>query len=342
MNPTIKKAIPDIISEIQSEFAARHSAQYKPTKYPRERFIASDMHECDRYLTLSILKWDEKPLPNEYVMGLFQAGNDSEKKVQAHLLTLGFELIEGQQPFEIKHRSGDLICRGKIDGKIKWDGVKIPIELKLLDEYNFSAIEDVEYFQKNLRFKRMLWQIQLYLFGNNAEGGLMIFTDGKNHYKLIPVYLDYALCEWLLGKMERCWDLVKKKQMGERMEYSNSVCSKCSFLASCLPEIKSEGSEMIDDPEIQQILDERMKCEPMAKLFEKLDKVVKNRFKLAEKPILVGSEWMIQPSSYFTTAYDIPEDVKKQYAVKKPAKKLKIICLNREKIEAAKGGSDEE
>ncbi|MEN3014407.1 MAG: hypothetical protein ABDH23_07355, partial [Endomicrobiia bacterium] len=250
----------------------------KKQKYPRQCFIASDITDCDRYLVYSVLNWQDRAEVDNYMMATFEAGKEHERMVVSDLLQLGFEIIEGQTPFEIKNREGEVICRGKIDGKIKYNGQKYPFEVKTMNVNMFNLINDIEDFSKKPLFRKYLRQIQLYLYGHNCEEGLFIITDLQKHYKLIPVYLDYGECELILQRLEKSWEYVKKKQL-PAMISDTRICQKCAFNHLCLPDIKSEGSEFIVDDELLTMLERREELKKYVEEYEEIDEIVKERLK---------------------------------------------------------------
>jgi hypothetical protein len=78
----------------------------------------------------------------------------------------------------------------------------------------------------------------------------------------------------------------------------------------------------MQDPELEAKLDRRGELELAAKEFEALDKEIKEGFK--GRPGAVVGDWLIESKSYEMTAYEIPKEIKAQYAIKRPAYRTSI------------------
>ena len=298
-------------------------------RYPREYPIASDIPDCDRYIVHSILDWQQKKMFDEYVQAMLIRGNTEEKQVTKDMLDLGLEIIENQTPFEARNAKG-ILCRGKIDGKLKFEGQKYPYEIKSMNVNSFNSIRNIDDLQKRPHFRKYLRQIQLYLFGHNAEEGLFIFTDLQGHYKLIPVYLDYGECELLLQRLEKVQVCLAKKEYPDRINYDERICGKCAFAHVCLPDTKSEGASVIEDPDLECALERREELKPLAKEYGDIDDDIKERFR--ERPdTIIGVNWRIlaKASAYKKlNTKAIPEDIKKQYMEDAVKVAVSIININ--------------
>lgn len=321
--------INNLIDEIIQRY--NRNLESKKSKYPRQCFIASDITDCDRYLVHSVLNWQERAEVDNYLVATFEAGKNAERGVISDLLELGFEVIEGQTPFEIKNRSGEVICRGKIDGKIKYEDKKYPFEIKTMNVNMFNLINDIEDFQKKPLFRKYLRQMQLYLYGHNCEEGLFIITDLQKHYKLIPVYLDYGECELILQRLERSWEFVKKKELPPMIE-DVRICQKCAFNHICLPDIKSEGSEFINDEELLAMLDRREELRKYVEEYEEIDEIVKERLKNLSKYAFVGDKYLVEVKRSVYKQLNtklIPDDIKQQFSEEK--ERIQVIIKNLDK-----------
>jgi CRISPR/Cas system-associated exonuclease Cas4 (RecB family) len=299
-------------------------------RYPRNYQIASDISDCDRQVVYGVLNWQERKLFNEYVQAMLQRGNTEEVNVMKDLLDMGLKVIETQTPFEIKNRAGAVICRGKIDGKILYEGKKYPFELKTMNINSFNGIRSLDDFQKKPHLRKYLRQVQLYLFGHEHEEGLFILTDLQGHYKLIPVYLDYGECELLLQRIEKNAEHIAAKTLPEKMNYNPAVCEKCPFAQICLPDTKTEGAQLIEDAELEDQLQRRAELAPLVSEYGDIDDEVKERFRTATD-VFVGTSWRIFTIKRPGKRLDlkaIPEDIKKQYEVPTETVIVKILDLN--------------
>lgn len=312
--------------------------------YPRNNFIASDIGECDRQMVYGVLNWKDRAPFNEYVQAMLEVGKEHEAKVHRDLLEDGFQVVEGQMPFEIKHkRTGRMICRGKIDGKVLFENVRIPFEIKTMNINTFNSIRYVDDFNKKPHLRKYLRQMQMYLYGHNFEFGFFILTDLQGHYKYIPVYLDYGEVELILTRMESSQDAidaikaepdpVKAEALyPRRIEYSEKLCGKCAFKHICLQGMRNEGANFVDLPELEAKLERQRELKPLVDEYEDIVDTVKEDFR--EVPdTFVGTKWRIMSKKSVTKRLDqkaIPEDIKAQYMKDSEMVKVSIVYLEKE------------
>ena len=328
---TFDKGPVDILNEFINTAIERRKARLnaKISRYPRSYFIASDVHDCDRYMVHSILDWDKRPLHDSGLQAIFDAGNKEEANVKARMAEDGWDIIHQQTPFEVKSRKGDLICRGKIDGKIVFNKTAIPWEIKSMDGNIFRGIKGLDDFRHKVHLRKYLRQMQLYLFGNNAEAGLFTLSDFRRE-KHVPVVMDYGECEHILGRLERCWDFVKNKVYPERIEYDSAVCGKCPFQHICLPDIKNEGAVQITDDELMADLDRWTELKPLAAEFKRLDDDIKEYFR-NKADVMVNLTYRVL--GHATKGQGriskelIPPELIEKYTKREPGWKTEIVKL---------------
>lgn len=301
----------------------------KINRYPRTQFIASDVHDCDRYMVHSILDWEQRPLHDEGLQAIFDAGNKEEANVKARMAEDGWDVIHQQMPFEVKTRKGEVICRGKIDGKVMYGRTAIPWEIKSMDGNIFRGIKCIEDFQHKVHLRKYLRQMQLYLFGNNAEAGLFTLSDFR-HEKHIPVVLDYGDCEHILGRLERNWEFVKAKKYPDRIEYDSAVCGRCPFQHICLPDIKNAGAHQITNDEVLADLNRWTELKPLAAEFKRLDEEIKEYFR-NKADVLVNLTYRVLGRATKGQARIckdlIPPDLVEKYTKREPGWKTEIVKL---------------
>src|SRR3990167_3304876 len=257
---------------------------------------ASSIGVCEREMVYSITHWDKKSPPDVQLMARFEEGKEQERKVIRELMDLGFEVIEGQKPFELRNKAGKVILTGTIDGKCLYKDKKISFEVKSLDPNIYSQLDSPDDFNKWDWSKRYPLQMQCYLYGNNEEEGLFIITDCKGHWKIFSVKLDYAQMEEILQKCERVMENIATETLPDF--YKNaSVCRKCWALGKvCTPPLDfGPGIEVVDDPEIEVKLARRGEISAYSKEFANLDKEIKDYFKgrpnsLCGNCVITGTE----------------------------------------------------
>jgi hypothetical protein len=297
------------------EIKRKQNLEAKIQRYPRKNLIASDIQDCDRYLYYSVVNWQDKPIHDASLQALFDSGNQIERNVMRDLIDLGFNVIQSQMPFEIKDNLGNKICTGKVDGKIVFEGVVYPFEIKSMDGNLFNGIKSIEDLNKKPYQRKYLKQLMLYLFGHNHENGFFIIDNCRGQWKLLPMALDYGLCEAILQRLERSHKAILANKEPECIEYNSQLCDKCSFAHICLQDNIKDPANFIDNVELETSLERREELKPLAKEYEELDEVVKNTFRGVPEAF-VGKSWRITSMKYNKTSIDkdaLPADIAKQY-----------------------------
>lgn len=311
--------ITEVIAGIQMKRSL--ALERKINVYPRTHFIASDITDCDKYATHSILDWEQKERFTPDTIARFEVGNKEELNLISELSALGIQIIHSQAPFEIPHpKTGEMICRGKIDGKIHVDRHnQFPIEFKSIAPNLFDQIDTYEDLDRLPHLRKYKRQMQLYLYGNNKEVGVMLFSNLLGRWKFIVVYRDDAEVDFILKRLQSNWDLVKEKKHGTPILYDEKICGKCSFRHICLPDIKRDGAEMLEDSTLEKMIAEVTELKPLAKKYEALDERVKDIFKARtdnSKVFFVGADWRVDVvvrEGHRLDQKAIPQDIKDQY-----------------------------
>ena len=301
----------------------------KIKRYPRRNFIASDIQDCDRYLCHSVLDYEKRPMQDYNLQALFDAGNQEERNIIRDLIDMGFNVVHQQTPFQILNKDGDIICTGKVDGKIIYEGVVYPFEIKLMGINMFNGIKTIDDLNKKPYQRKYLKQLMMYLYGNNHEQGFFIISNGYGQWKMLPMDIDYGVCESILQRLERSWVHVKAKTYADKIEYNNQLCDKCPFAFVCMPSVKNDGAKIIDNEELEHTLDRREELKPMVDEYEELDGLVKDTFKGVPEAY-VGKRWQIVSTCRKQNRVDtkaLPEDIRKQYSVESEVWTTKIFNL---------------
>ena len=320
--------ITELIDKIVA--ARKNKLESQRAVYPRNTFIASDIVGCDRYMVYSVLNWQDRQALDGAVLARLEEGRRHEKQIIAELLELGFEVIEGQKPFEIKNRSGEIICRGKIDGILRDGKNKYPFEIKTMNPNVFNSVSSLDDFNKKEYLRKYIRQIQLYLYGNNLDEGMFILDNLAGQQKILPVSLDYGECEKILQQLERCWELVKQKKYPDPISYDENICGNCPFATTCLRDIPAENRlDFSTDEDLPTLLARYDELKPLAKEFEEVDDAIKSKFAIVDKTkdILVGDNWRISIKIGKRKSYEVPDEIKQQYMTEKETKLVKIIKL---------------
>jgi CRISPR/Cas system-associated exonuclease Cas4 (RecB family) len=277
--------------------------------YPHNSNRASEAgHPCERYLVLARTHWNEKPLHDVGLEFIFQGGNMIEKMAFRELEDAGYEIVEQQKPFEWK----ELELTGRLDAKLRLNGSLIPLEIKGLQPWDAERLNTIEDFftSKKTWIRKYPAQLMLYmLMDGGSEEGIFYIKNKQNYRpKAIPIILDYEYAEGVCKKLERVNQHVKEGTLPDQVD-DPEVCQFCSFLLQCLPDIKRDSLEMIEDPELEEKLIRREELALARTEYERLDKeiskIVKGKEKLMVGDFLItGKEtprkgYMVEDSSYW-------------------------------------------
>lgn len=298
----IVEAVNNLAIEIVEKRKEQLRADNK--RFIPRNFYASNIPECKRQMVHGILDWDKRELADDGLLSLFDSGKAEEKRIIQMLMSIGYDVIQQQNPISIKNKKGEIICSGKIDGKISYKGFYFPYEIKSMQDYTFQSIKSVEDFEKKPLLRKYLKQLQLYLYGNNIECGLFIISNFRQ-IKVIPVYLDYGLCEQILQTLESAWVYVQKKEYPEPITYNPQICDYCPFEMLCSKMTNNKPAEFINNEILEGQIARCIELKPLVKEYEELDEMIKAPFK--EKEVLsavIGTKYQIIGRKQKRISYD--------------------------------------
>lgn len=269
------------------------------SRYPRRNNIASDLVDCDRYLTHARLDWDKVHMWDARAQAIMDAGKREEDAIKIELIKIGqimgFQVTEDQSPINLQ----DIQLSGKIDGKLWFPHLrmKFPYEVKKVDQNAFERINDIEDFSKYWWMKKYPRQLLSYLLGHSSELGFFIITNGKGAWKILKMNLDWDEGDKLYKQLERVNTLVAKGEYGER-NINEDLCAKCKFKHLCLPERNlGPGVQIEDDESLIELLKKREELKPLASEYDQVDSQIKKTVKNAGEKILVG-DYLITNKEY--------------------------------------------
>lgn len=340
MNPALSNVAQNLIAELKKRQAETLSKLKRsdPQHNPR----ASNIHDCARNIAYQVLNWADKKPFDEWLIARFEEGRRQEKAVINRLRDMGFDLIDqdvnGQLTIAVpeqngkEFRKGELLT-GRIDGLIKWEDKWLPFEVKSLNPNLFKGIKSLEDFHKKPIYRRYLRQMQMYLYGRDAEMGLFILTDCAGHDMFIPVYLDYGDAEWILKHLEKAARAIKNREYPDRIPYDYQLCGHCQFAHLCLPDVINKPADMIENEELEADIARHEEIKPLAAEYDHLHNTIKETFKGIEKAT-VGTRFLVQNVPSARTVYELtPEaeeqiaEIKKEFSKKVPVTRLVIEDL---------------
>jgi CRISPR/Cas system-associated exonuclease Cas4 (RecB family) len=296
----------ELVNKLADDIVSKRKMQLQKNnvRFIPRNFYASSIPDCTRQMVHSILDWDKKDLPDDGLLSLFESGKKEESNIIKMLLDLGFEVINQQNPIQIKNRAGEIICTGRIDGKIVYNGVPIPYEIKSMNDYSFQALNTIEDFENSPLHRKYIKQLQLYMFGNEIEVGMFIISNFRQ-IKVIPIYLNYELCEQIIQQLEKAWEYVKKKEYPDPISYNPKICDWCPWNFLCTKLTQNKPAEFINNTELESMLERRFQLEPAVKEYKELDEQIKAPFKKnGVLNAIVGTKFEILGRKQARTTYN--------------------------------------
>ena len=305
--------IPDIPGILDEETAKR----IKSWPHPQNRASEAG-HPCVRFLVLSRTKSNLKALHDVGLQRIFDEGNLHEDALIRAIQDANLRVVEQQRAYEW----AKFQLAGRIDGKLAVNGTMVPLEIKSCSPNAFASLRETS--PEDMVKSKYPWirkypaQILLYLLMEGVELGLMLFKNKATGEILQKVFrldgpaLEYA--ESVLKKLEAVNNHVRGGTVPNPIFIDD--CKGCPFAkTSCYPDQDyGPGVDIMNDPELELKLARRAELESSAKEFSALDAEIKEGFR--GRTAVVG-EWMIESKAFETTSYDVPKDIKSQYAIKK-------------------------
>jgi len=321
----------DLLEEIGRRREARLASRSKA--YPRTHPIASDVDpdSCLRRQVLEVVRWEDKPLFEAKSMARFEVGVIWENEAIINLKRDGFEVVAEQTPFQLNdRRTGVPVLRGRIDGKIRWNGKDVPFEVKSMNPNVYARMETLDDLLRFWWTKKYIAQLLAYLIGHGHEWGFFYLTDCLGNWKAIRVDLDYAKAEaiWAFGETIVA-AISEARSSGALPTYSSdpTECARCPFFKrACQPDIIEQGATMLDDPELLAIIDRWHELKPLAREFEGLDKQVKGRIKAAEIERGIAGNYVISVTKRPVKEYTVKARVDKYVSIEPLSKVAQAIA----------------
>lgn len=314
--PAVLKPVDVLAAEItaarQKQLESKIGAPYN-----REILWFGDIHSCDRHNYYSMVEGSQRLRWDSFVQAKLDAGKEWELLIKKELLSLGYEPLLANETVEIKNKHGRVLARGKTDLSLADPSDRrkhYPVEIKCMQTHMFSAINSWKDLLRNPWTEKYLRQLMLYLYGKNIDQGLFLLNDFQGHWKLIPVYLDYAMCEDILQKIETAIAGRESGVAPNRIPYDNALCGRCQFASVCIPDIKMAGIDEIGNENTAALLERRDALKEKASEYTKIDKTIRELFKDIKDGSFKIGNFIVSRKGISKTKYDIPDDVKEKFA----------------------------
>lgn len=275
--------------------------------------------ECARRLQWHRTRWQNAAAPDVSLERRFFLGRVLEPEIIELLRKAGFAIEQSQRDLTWPQFQ----LTGHIDGLVTIDGQKLVIDIKTASRFSFEKVRKAGSASDLLADRRSyvrgyVTQVALYALLLGLPGGLLFFFDkdsGATH--TVPVMLDDdAVLEAAEATLKRFQRVNEFTAAGQDVPpFPGSHCKDCPFLGACSPQ-REFGNvlSILDDEEVEALLEEREANAEAASAFDEADKALKERFSAAGES-LIGS-WHVTVKETQTTQYDIPKDIRSQYAKK--------------------------
>ena len=273
------------------------------------------LDDCPRHLVLMRLApgKEEKTEDFDYIT---EEGHFQEKILGQQLTEAGLAIAPAGPMV-----STELQLKGEADWILTEDGLKYPLDGKSCSSQMFREISHYKT-SDDLLSSKAIWlrhypaQMYSYIALYGLAVSLLLFRNkgnGKKHAINVP---------WSSEKGNRYLDglkeingLVSREELPAVID-NEGICLRCGFCNSvCYAEgnTPKAAATLIDDDDLRAALDRRAELERFSKEFDSLDKQIKERFDKQPGSWLVG-DFIITNKPYNSTTYDVPEEIKKQYA----------------------------
>ena len=267
--------------------------------YPCHTNRASALGDpCERKLVYMRTRWKDAEPPSPELQAIFGLGDLFERHAIRKLEDLGYRIFEQQTALEFPEER----ITGHIDAMIgheDFGDVLHVMDVKSCSPYIFGTIESAAdlYNHKSAHVRRYPAQIQLYLVmkaDTEEQRGLILFINKTSGlFREIWIDLDLDYCEGLLQKASRINRHVDKGTLPDRLPWSREICGRCEYRGICVPDLtQAEALVWMDDPELEEALEERDKLQTSARDYQGFDAAirdaVKARFERGETQLAIG------------------------------------------------------
>ena len=331
-----------LVQEIFKRRSSKLLSDQKPPQRPNSLY-ASRIPDCERQGVYEFTNYKDKPAFTWELLALFEAGNTNETAYKAQLRVLGLDLVEDGGPLsEDMRRKYNL--GGYMDTRIKWEGSRIPIEMKLTNPNMFASIDGLgadvlktgEITQNMIErgiasMKRVIWfrkylrQLTVYLLGTGEEVGMFAFTDGRGNWKFVIVPLDYDEGERILKIAESIKSHVEANTLPDRIPYDHEICGRCPFLSTCIPDIANVPSNRIEGNEaLAELFEARDAMKEKWTQVEAIEKKIKAFFENVTAGVYTVGNFIVTRKAGQRKTYEVPDEVKLKYLTMKPTFKNEI------------------
>jgi len=313
----------DIAASIGVAWARVLERERHPTS-PHPTVYASAWRPCTRRMVLELTHCDQLPPHSANTLAKFRRGDDRERDLLIDLTRIGreaepaFGVFGQQQRFALKDRKGRVAISGKVDARLKFDGAEPPIEVKAWSPTLVDRIETFDDLFESPWTRSGAHQLLAYLYGSGEPFGFLLL-DRSGLPLLLPVELDPHLdrMEDFLTRAQVALDHREAGTLPDFLVGDAAECQRCPFYGGhCNPPIAHAGTQVLTDPELEELLQRREAVREAGQEYDRLDKEVKARLRGIESG--VAGAFAIQGKWGKQSRLELPEALRKQHTVVDP------------------------
>jgi hypothetical protein len=325
VTPELLDVAPAQLAEaIETAWAHQLERQRRPTA-PHPYVYASAWRPCTKRMVHELIEPDKLPPYSVETLAKFQRGGDRERDLLIDLIRVGreaeppFEVIGQQQRFELKDRKGRVAIAGKVDARLRVSPTKAaPLEIKAWSPTLVERIETFADLFANPWTRSGAHQLLTYLFGAGEAFGFLLL-DRAGLPLLLPVELEAHLdrVEDFLTRAEAALDHVAAGTLPPFLVGDAGECGRCPFYGSvCNPPTSHAGAVVLDDPELEQLLDQREALRGPGLDYERVDRKVKDRLRGIE--LGIAGPYAIKGTWGKQSRLELPPQMRQAFTVIDP------------------------
>ena len=302
----------------------RYVERSRRASSPHPYVYASAWRPCVRRMVYELTVPDRQEPFSADVLARFRRGEDRERDLLMDLARVGreaepeFKVIGQQQRFELKDRKGRVVIAGKVDARLHQGETAAPLEVKAWSPTLVERIDRFEDLFENPWTRSGGYQLLSYLWGAGEPFGFLLL-DRSGLPLPLPVELDAHLdrMEDFLTRAELALDHQRAGTLPDFLQGDAAECRRCPFFGSvCNPPLAYGALQVLTDPELEALLEQREKVREAGQEYDRLDKQVKGRLRGVENAVAghftINGKWGKQ------SRVELPEALKKQHTVVDP------------------------
>lgn len=287
-------------------------------------------HPCGRYLYHNRVDWEHREQRDW--KGIGERGNVIHDWWKIRMMEKGYRVTENESPLSPQLRERYNIG-GKIDGRIGRGNIRsVLYEFKTMADYTYrkcNTYEDIK--NSSAHYIRMyLSQLMVYMHDNNEQYGLLVLCNATTwEWKWIVVPMDEAHVQTILNRA-----IVINAAVAEHLPPDRTtdltLCKKCDYRTTCLPDVINEPQEMIENNELVGLLERKDELHPLHEEWVECKERSEEIVKAYNHNFILNSTWKVEIKKSIQRRVDtkrMPPDVRSVFEVEKEIVKVIAVPL---------------